>query len=127
MMTNNVICITENSKKVEIMLDYVFKIVLNNREIPFDEAIKRKYINITSNGFHINNNVKVYEWTGLMDENNNRIFANDILQSQTGEQYKIEEKCGTYFIKEVIGTKGCLPIALSGLKLNNKIDNMRII
>lgn len=105
---------------------YSFKVLYNNDFIPFDVAIERNYVVLTSYGFYANEGVEVLEYTGLLDGHNNKIFDKDILRSENGERYIIKKTLGTFYFSDINKNKGCLPIALNGLKFGNKIDGLYI-
>lgn len=107
-------------------MEFHYKIIINGNVVPFNDAINKKYILLTSSGFSASDDVQINEWSGLYDTNYNEIFANDILRSENGKRYIIEHFSGTFFLKELNGSKGSIPLALSSLKFGNIIDNMHI-
>lgn len=107
-------------------MEFHYKIIVKGNLIPFDIAVKKKYIILSSNGFQGNVGVQIYESSGLIDVNNNEIYENDVLKSENGKRYIIEKLSGTFFFREVDNNKGCIPLALSGIKFGNKIDCMQI-
>mgnify|MGYP000958286344 CR=1 FL=1 len=104
-----------------------YKLFFDNNIITFEEALSLNYITITTNGIKVNNNIKICKSTELLDYNDNEIFENDILVDKNNNKYVVNYMTGTFFICEVNGDKGCIPLALSGLKIKNKIDSMQII
>lgn len=107
-------------------MEFNYKIVFNGHIIPFDMAVKNNYISLTSDGFLANDSIKIYQSSGLYDVNYHEIFENDILRSENGKRYIVEKRSGTFFFRERNNEKGCIPLALWGIKFGNRIDTMQI-
>jgi hypothetical protein len=109
-------------------MNFHFKILYNDELIPFNEAVQKNYINLTSEGFFTQDCcVKIYFFSGLYDANNNEIYDNDMLIDSNGKEYTVNYMLGTFFINEKDGNKGCIPYTLSSMKFGNKIDSMHLI
>ena len=103
-----------------------YKIFFNGSQISLLDAINKELIVVTENGLAISKQLLVLESSELFDKVGKEIFDQDILIDDMGKRYLVKKLKGTYFIKEINGSRGGISAALSGLKLGNQLDNMKV-
>lgn len=101
-----------------------FKVFAEGKSLLFQDAVKKGLLNVTSHGMEWSEEVTVCESTGLVDKNGEEIYEQDLLVDADGRTYIVERLLGTFFIKDCNDSKGCIPVAMTGLKLGNRIDTL---
>ena len=104
-----------------------YKIFLNGIQISLTYAIKNDYAIVSENGLEFSEKLTVYTSSELFDKNGNEIFDHDVLVDSSGNQYDVEKIKGTFFIKNKSNNLGGLSATMSGLKIGNRIINMKIV
>lgn len=101
-----------------------YKVLINNKQIDFDKAVIEKKVMITKEGLQTSKDVKLLRNTELFDGNGEKIYENDILIDNEGNEYIVLFNCGNFIIKNMNNASGCTPFLLSAFKLNSIIETL---